>query len=236
MNLKDELTIVIPCKNEEKYIGNTLSSIQRQKNIEGVRIIIADAESTDNTIKVINQFRKLLNIQIIKGGSVSFGRNEGAKLSKTNYILFLDADATILDKNNIYYNVLYMKLMRIHLMTCRIKGIGYDYRLNIGFRLFNLVNKFISYYTPFATGTYFLTETDRFFEYGMFNEEYHQSEDYMLSKRYNPEMFKISPYYVGQDDRRFKKMGYLGMVKLLILGYINRNNPEFFKKDVGYWD
>jgi len=30
-------------------------------------------------------------------------------------------------------------------------------------------------------------------------------------------------------------MGYLGMVKLLIKSFINRDNKDFFKKDVGYW-
>jgi hypothetical protein len=61
------------------------------------------------------------------------------------------------------------------------------------------------------------------------------SEDYCLSKKYNPKKFTISEHYVGQDDRRFKKMGYFGMIKLLIKSFLNRNNPEYFKKDIGYW-
>jgi hypothetical protein len=26
------------------------------------------------------------------------------------------------------------------------------------------------------------------------------------------------------------------MLKLIVNGYINRNNIEFFKKDIGYWE
>ena len=47
--------------------------------------------------------------------------------------------------------------------------------------------------------------------------------------------FKIIDRHVGQDDRRFKKMGYMFMIVLLIKGFINRNNMDYFKKDVGYW-
>ena len=70
---------------------------------------------------------------------------------------------------------------------------------------------------------------------GKFNEEYQHSEDYGLSRKYSSKKFRISEHYVGQDDRRFKKMGYLGMIKLLIKSFFNRKNEEYFKKDVGYW-
>jgi hypothetical protein len=71
---------------------------------------------------------------------------------------------------------------------------------------------------------------------GMFDETLNHSEDYCLSKKYNPKKFKIHSHYIGQDDRRFKKMGYLGMLKLVILNYIHRDNPDHYRKDVNYWD
>jgi glycosyltransferase involved in cell wall biosynthesis len=66
--MKDKLTIVIPCKNEENYIGDLLNSLKNQKDIEGVRIFIADAGSTDNTINIIKSFTDILSIKLIKGG------------------------------------------------------------------------------------------------------------------------------------------------------------------------
>jgi hypothetical protein len=101
--------------------------------------------------------------------------------------------------------------------------------------VFNLINKIISRKTPFAVGTYFFTTKKRFDELGGFDESLDNSEDYWLSKQYDPKKFRIADYYIGQDDRRFKKMGYFGMIKLIIQGYLNRNNIEFFKKDIGYW-
>ena len=47
--LSKQLTIVIPTYNEEKYIAQTLYAIAAQSKTKDVKIIIADAESTDNT-------------------------------------------------------------------------------------------------------------------------------------------------------------------------------------------
>ena len=97
--IKDVLSIVIPCKNEENYILETLSSIQKQKGVLGLKVIIADANSTDRTRDLIRLFAEqpILNIEIIDGGSVSYGRNFGASLVDTKYILFIDADTILYD-------------------------------------------------------------------------------------------------------------------------------------------
>jgi glycosyltransferase involved in cell wall biosynthesis len=89
--LKDKLTIVIPCKNEEKYIAHLLNSLHEQIGIHDVRIIIADI-STDNTRQVIEENKKDLDVVVIEGGPVSKAKNNGADLVTTPYILFIDSD------------------------------------------------------------------------------------------------------------------------------------------------
>lgn len=238
-NLKDKLTIVIPTYNEDRYIERTILSIVQQNNVKGLRVIVSDGFSTDKTRKNVNNlkeiFKDIINIELIDGGKVARGRNNGAKLVKTKYILFLDGDSPILDVNNLTYNVNLMNQKRLHLLTGKVKSVGKDPRTNIGFILFNLLNRIISIKTPFAIGGYFMTRTDKFMEYGMFDETLNNSEDYHLSKQYNPKKFHISKMKYGQDDRRFKKMGYIGMLKLIFLNYIHRNNIEWFRRDVGYW-
>ena len=71
MKLKDLVTIVIPCKNEENYIGNLLGDLFLSVEIGEVRIIIADANSTDNTRNIIKEWSHGLNIEIIQGCQVS---------------------------------------------------------------------------------------------------------------------------------------------------------------------
>lgn len=76
------LSIVIPCKNEEKYIGELLNSLTHQKGI--------------STKSIISKYKNQLNLNVIDGGLPAIGRNNGAKSSKHDYILFLDADKTLI--------------------------------------------------------------------------------------------------------------------------------------------
>jgi glycosyltransferase involved in cell wall biosynthesis len=240
MNIRYKLTIVIPCKNEENYIERTINSIVRQKNIIGTRIIIADAFSTDKTRTIISdlqtKFKDIIKIELINGGSVSFARNKGASLVNTKYTLFLDADTVLEDTELLNDTLFQMYHYKLDLLTCKIKSYGKDIRTSIMFSLFNPINYLISKKTPFAIGMFFLTKTCVFNELGGFDETLKHSEDYWLSKQYNPKKFRITAHCVGQDDRRFKKMGYFGMIKLLINGFLNKDNKKFFQQDVNYWD
>lgn len=237
--IRDKITIVIPCYNEEKYIKKTIDSIYKQVLIEGTRIIIADNHSTDRTRAIINNLSHMysdrLKIEMINGGRVGVARNLGSDLVQTEYILFVDSDIQLFDTVTIQDCMEEMIDYKLDLMTCKVKSLSPDWRSKLAFVSFNFVNRIVSYFTPFAVGTFFLTRTDRFVEMGKFNEEYQHSEDYGLSRKYNSKKFRISEHYVGQDDRRFKKMGYLGMVRLLIKSFFNRNDEEYFKKDIGYW-
>jgi glycosyltransferase involved in cell wall biosynthesis len=239
MHIRKRLTIVIPTYNEEKYISNTIESIAKQNHIYGTRVIIADNNSTDNTRNIISQLKKqysnIINIELIDGGNVSRGRNNGAKITKTEYILFMDGDVILTNPNHIYRTLKEMKYQNLDLLTSKVESYGNDIRTKFIFKVFNIVNKIISKVTPFAVGTYFMTKTNLFYMYGMFDEEVKHSEDYLLSKKYPVDKFKISNHYVGQDDRRFKKMGYMFMVVMLIKGFINKDNIDYFKKDIGYW-
>jgi glycosyltransferase involved in cell wall biosynthesis len=95
-NISKYITIVIPTKNEEKYIEKTLEQITFQYGSSGIKVIIADNNSTDRTIELSTSFanRNHIDLIVADGGLPSVGRNKGAALVKTPYILFLDADVT----------------------------------------------------------------------------------------------------------------------------------------------
>ena len=227
MKLSDTITIVVPCKNEENYIHHLLDSL-RSQNIGDTRIIIADC-STDNTRQVINDNSDSLNIEIIEGGPVSIAKNNGARLVTTPYILFIDADVRFFKNNVIYDAVNKIDSMNLDLVGLNIKCYDKDPRAMLGFTLFNTINNTLKYFSPFAVGAFMLTRKDKFIEYGGFPEQFSTSEDYFLSRKYSPKKFRIVKHHFGQDSRRFKKMGYLGMGKYLIKNFVNRNNKK-------YWD
>ena len=227
MKLCDKITIVVPCKNEETYIHHLLDALRNQ-DIGDTRVIIADC-STDSTRQVIEDNSIGLNVELIDGGPVSTAKNRGAKLVTTPYILFIDADVRFFKNTVIHDAVNKMELKNLHLIGLNIKCYDKDIRAKIGFTAFNLINHTLKFFSPFAVGAFMLTRKDKFEEYGGFPENLLTSEDYFLSKKYSPRKFKIIRHHFGQDSRRFKKMGYMGMVKYLTKNFINRNNKA-------YWD
>jgi glycosyltransferase involved in cell wall biosynthesis len=226
--LQDKITIVVPCKNEEKYISWLLLQLRNQ-SIGNTRIIIADC-STDNTRKVIESTKGRLNVEIIDGGPVSVAKNNGAKLVTTPYILFIDADVRFFNINTIRDAVDEMESNNLDLIGLYAKCYDGDMRAQIGFMLFNFVNSIMQYKVPFAVGAFMLTRREKFEEYGGFAEQYGTSEDFFLSKRYDVEKFKLMNHYFGQDSRRFQIMGYFGMAWYLIKNFWNRNNESYWNK------
>jgi glycosyltransferase involved in cell wall biosynthesis len=235
MNKKDLVTIIIPCKNEEKYINVLLDSLRRQSICP--QIIIADAKSTDDTLLIIESFSKLLDIVTIDGGDVSYARNQGALLADTKYLLFIDADMELRDSRLIEKTINAMVANDYDLATtnlkCNSKNILGDiiyYLNNIGQRLSAILN------SPFSTGAFMCIKASKFKEIGGFDEDMMFCEDYWLSKQIDKSKFGIIKSNIYTSDRRFKKIGYWWMIKNFILSYLNRNNREYFTKDFKYWD
>ena len=221
------ITIVVPCKNEENYISFLLQDLEKQ-HIGNTRIIIADC-STDSTREVIQATKGKLNVEIIDGGPVSIAKNNGAKLVTTPYILFIDSDVRFFNDATIANCVNKIVANNLDLIGLYIKCYDGDVRAQIGFMIFNFINKIISYKVPFAVGAFMLTRRDRFEELGGFAERYQTSEDFFLSKKYKPKKFKLVNHYFGQDSRRFHRMGYFGMVRYLVINFWNRNNKQYWE-------
>jgi glycosyltransferase involved in cell wall biosynthesis len=237
--LSQQLTIVIPTYNEEKYIAQTLYAIASQSGTYKVKIIIADAKSTDNTrlVASTNAFELGLNLEIIDGGLPAVGRNAGAKLATTPYILFLDADVTFSHRQVIVQAVNELAFMDYQMVgtTPVYKG-EFDIRASIMFGLNKYVTWFLSKTEPFAIGGFTMVNRQVFNSLGGYDEKAKQSEDWLLSKKISPKKFKLIPELVTQDNRRFKRYGYFSMVKLLYNNWKNRNNTQYFYEDQGYWD
>jgi glycosyltransferase involved in cell wall biosynthesis len=233
--ISDKITIVVPCKNEENYIHHLLDSLRGQ-TIGDTRIIIADC-STDNTRQVIKDNSYDLNVEIIDGGPVSLAKNNGAHLVTTPYILFIDADVRFFKDTVIHDAVNLIESKNLDLIGLNIKCYDKDIRAKIGFTAFNLINHVLKYVSPFAVGAFMLTRRDRFEEYGGFPEQFSTSEDFFLSRKYSPRKFRIIRHHFGQDSRRFKKMGYMGMAKYLVKNFVNRNNKAYWDKldSSKYW-
>jgi hypothetical protein len=130
-----------------------------------------------------------------------------------------------------------METQNLDLVTAKIYCYSDDWRAEFGFGMFNAVNSVLSRFSPFAVGAFMLTRRTVFENLGGFDERYITSEDFFLSRQYDPKRFKILDHYFGQDNRRFKKMGYFGMAGYLVKNFVNRNNAKYWNemRHHNYW-
>src|ERR1700733_2991589 len=153
-----ELTIVIPAKNEAKMLPLLLESLCRQ-DYEGMaetRVLVADAGSSDGTGEIALGFCDRLKVEVVPGGLPSVGRNAGARLAATKYLLFLDADVELPEPTLLRRAMWRMRRRRLHLVTTNIacrEGSFFDDVLYAGSHLMQRVG---SVTKPFATGLFML--------------------------------------------------------------------------------
>lgn len=236
--MNNELTIVVPVKNEERLIGRLLDSICRQdyEHIRRTQIYIADAASTDATLEVVRGYTRLLPITIIPGGLPAAGRNAGARMARSKYILFIDADIELGTAGLIRRAVERMKRHRLHCLTTCILSKEKRVFDNLMYGVNALLQLGSKYSRPFSPGAFTLFDRERFNELGGFDERVLYAEDYFLSKNVAGDRFGIVPGYVFTTNRRFKKMGYFKFIRLFIKTVVNSHDDAFFFQDHRYWE
>lgn len=82
-----KLSVIIPTYNEEKFLPKLLETIKGQ-TFQDYEIIVADANSTDQTRAMAGQF----GARVVDGGLPAKARNNGARAASGELFLFLDAD------------------------------------------------------------------------------------------------------------------------------------------------
>lgn len=92
-----KLSIIIPCLNEEHYIGGLLDCLGRQ-TFRDFQAIVVDSHSTDGTAAAVRRrMKKDRRISLLRSPrkGVSDARNAGAKKAKAERLLFMDADVSV---------------------------------------------------------------------------------------------------------------------------------------------
>jgi glycosyltransferase involved in cell wall biosynthesis len=233
MELSKLLTIVIPCKNEGITINQTLSLLNFQNGINGVKVIVADSSDDETTYHLENRNRDYFNLDIIQGGLPSKARNNGAERAETPFVLFMDADMMILDTNLLQECMEMMRRERLDLLTTKVRTTNGKY--NYVFRTFDLIQGITRYITPFCLGGFMLIRKSTFITLNGFDEDAKVAEDYLLSKQIKTNKFKVYRKTIFTLPRRFENKGLWYMTKLMIQSFFNRNNKGYFSNHNSYW-
>src|SRR5262249_14207624 len=90
---RPKVSIIIPTYNDATYIERLLKALARQ-SLSGFEVIVSDAMSGDGIEKVVQSFKNNLEIALVQSPpqGPGAGRNQGAKIAKGEWLLFLDAD------------------------------------------------------------------------------------------------------------------------------------------------
>ena len=203
--------------------------------MSSTRVLVADANSTDGTAEIVLSFRDRLNVSVIRGGTPSVGRNQGAAQADTPYILFLDADIELVDRSLVRKCLEKAQRQQLHCMTTNIvcrEGSWVD-------KVFYATSdclQYLSYlHRPYATGMFMLFDRKKFWELGGFHEQIQFGEDYRLSQKVERKRFAVVRGGVYTTNRRFTRMGHLRVGWLFLKTAVNYWNEKHFLQDHKYW-
>src|SRR5262249_39297686 len=94
----DTVSVIIPCYNEERFIGKALEQLAHQFEPDRYEIIVVDGASDDNSRTVIEDFRRSrpeLSVSLVENPArnIPTALNLGIAAAKGNIIARMDAHA-----------------------------------------------------------------------------------------------------------------------------------------------
>ena len=204
------LRIIIPTYNEEEYLPVLLESI-KQQDFSDYEIIVADADSKDNTVKIAEEYGCI----VVEGGMPAVGRNNGAKVAKGDYLLFLDSDLKLTE--DYLAKVIYeFKMERLGIAITQMKPLSKKTEDKLLHDLANLFMISVEKIKPHGAGCYGIIAKRELHERcGGFNEELTFGEDTEYIERLaKKERFKVlRNAKIGVSTRRLEEEGLATLAK-----------------------
>ncbi len=227
------ISFIIPTKNEEKVIEKTLRCISLYTGEK--EIIVSDGKSTDKTISIASHYATVIEPKEGSIQRISIGKNDGAKASLGDYLVFLDADVYIPEINSFFEKAedFFKSDKNLVGLTVSIRVFKEDETLadKIIFKMFNFYNLVLNNYLGVgaAVGEFQMVRREIFEKVGGYREDLVASEDYDFFRR----IAKIGRTYFVKDltiyhtGRRAHKIGW---TKLLTEWMLNGFSVLFWGK------
>jgi glycosyltransferase involved in cell wall biosynthesis len=220
-----DISIIIPAKNEEENLRFLLEDIKNQEwHIKNRKltyeIIVADANSTDNTRKIAKEY----GAKVTKGGLPGVGRNRGALNAKGKIFFMLDADIRIKNKKLFIKSYKEFKrkkldcaVGRVKPLTKGVKSIWKKGAIRVIYGgsafLFKLAQKTKH---PKGWGAFMIFKSKSFFGVDGFDEKIYFGEDSAMIKKLVEKKFKLgclSPgLFIETSPRKQLKQGLFKFV------------------------
>ena len=192
----ERISIIIPCRNEEKYLGECIQSfIDMDYENDKMEILVVDGDSRDNTLSIVREYQNRYPFVRLINNPKRFtpnGLNLGIENAKSEYIMIASAHSTFSKE---YLKNLFSAFMEFNadaaggIMVTDVKN--RTKKTESICKVFT--NKFGVGNSMFRVGTKKIIEVDTvpfgiyrkkiFDETGLYNEALVRNHDIELSKR-----------------------------------------------------
>ena len=227
------ISVIIPTRNEEKTISNTIAQYEPFWEKYNLEIIVSDANSKDQTFEEVAKWtqkypNRVLWTQPSGPQNIAIGRNAGARIATGHILFHTDADVRIPDPEVFFSTILDgFKQPEVAAMTTPIRI--YPEEATLADRMYHwLMNTTIRCSIPLgwsiAKGESQLVRRTAFENIGGYDEKLVAGEDCNLFFRiqkagkvvYAPEIA------VHHSPRRFRQYGYLKISYLYFMEGVSR--------------
>lgn len=203
------ISVIIPACNEEAYLGKTLTSLnhakdalQHEPNITA-EIIVVDNDSEDATVATASALGASVINESLR--NIARVRNSGAKASRGDILVFVDADTTVAES-------LLTRIAQVMLdNSCLGGALDTDYRpTKLTVRVYLQIWRIIGKAAGLAQGATQFCRRDVFFQLNGYDETLFMGEDVdffwrlrRLAKRNHGRVSFIADIKVVPSTRRF---------------------------------
>lgn len=254
-NLMPLITVIIPVYKVEEYLNICVDSIIYQSYLN-LEILLVDDGSPDNCPKICDEYeRKDKRIHVIHkvNGGLSDARNFGIKAATGDYIIFLDSDDKLANKDVIKNLVDFIVKEKPTITFCnQVRRFSKDsenpvfektindetkYTSN---ELFNLASKkhYLFAAWLFVVSRHFLIENNLFFKKGLLHEDMEWIPRVLCADNENKISLYTGPFYLYRynpssitgsfTQKRFDSLEYI--LLNLFKSCPVKSNKQFLKK------
>lgn len=186
--MANDITIIIPVYNRAGIVGPTLAAVAAQ-TWRPLNVILVDNASTDNTLQVLNQWKKSVEstdfkVEVIEESTpgASAARNAGLRRATTRWTMFFDSDDIMLPQH-------VEKAMNCAAAHPQAEVIGWDRAINtrdgkrILRRFSHSAHNFNNVFHSIMSTLTYMARTSLFIKAGLWDEKISMGDDIELGQR-----------------------------------------------------
>lgn len=227
-----KISFIIPARNEEKLIGQTIQQFDLLKNKYDYEVIVSDGNSLDQTRAIAKELGAKVYVEKVTK-NIAAGRNLGARHSNSDLFVFCDADTLFEDVLSFAKTVTDLfKDEKLVAATMKIQVFPNErtWKDHIFHFILNNVHRLsIALGVEFSGGQCQVVRGTHFWRVGGYDEDRAHGEDSFLFKKLS-EIGKIQfikECTILESPRRYRQIGHFKLIKMALISIIMQ---QFFNK------